>query len=66
MTAQDLVVIDAMRRFGGDFARTLAELATRADMENLQLIKATWPTYWANYADLAERDAARKAQRGQQ
>ena len=58
----DWEVLESMQMRGGLFVRTLATLCHRADPENLAKIKATWPEYWAEYAEMArfvkDRDAA--------
>ena len=45
----DLEIIKAMRRYGGGFASSLAEAASRADSENLRRIKAAFPELWNSY-----------------
>lgn len=47
----DYWTIEAMRKFGGSFVKTLAELASRADRQNLQKIKNAWPEYWEDYQE---------------
>ena len=39
MSSEDVEVINAMRRFGGGFVKTLAELAGRADDANLARVR---------------------------
>lgn len=48
------MVIETMRAYGGSFVSALAEAARRADSNNLQRIKNTWPDYWKQYANMAE------------
>ena len=50
-----LDVAGAMTTYGGGFVKALAECMRRADRENLQKIKDTWPEYWAEYKKHAER-----------
>jgi hypothetical protein len=57
-TEQDLKVIEAMKQYGGSFVKSLAEAATRADMQNLAKIKAAFPDYWKQYTDMADEPAA--------
>lgn len=57
----DADVIEAMHLYGGSFVRTLAELYDRGDEDNRARIKATWPEYFEEYADLARRQARREA-----
>lgn len=54
MKAEDLKVIEAMKKYGGSFASHLAQAASCADAENLEKIKATWPEYWQRYTEMAE------------
>lgn len=49
MNEQDFKIVEAMETYGGSFVRALAALCHRADPENLQRIKTTWPEYWADY-----------------
>lgn len=61
----DWDVVRTMERFGGSFVWTLAQLCHLADSDNLARIKAAWPEYWAEYAELAasvrRRDEAHAA-----
>ncbi len=57
----DHQIISAMRRFGGSFARALAEAWSMGDDDNRARIKATWPDLWEEYADLAKLHAERAA-----
>lgn len=41
--------IEAMSKYGGSFVKALAEMARRADPQNLAKIKAAWPEYWTEY-----------------
>lgn len=50
----DYAVIRTMEMFGGGFVQTLAQLCHRADPDNLARIKAAWPEYWAEYAEVAK------------
>ncbi len=49
----DAQVIDAMMERGGSFVSALGQAARRADSENLQRIKVTWPEYWEAYTLVA-------------
>jgi hypothetical protein len=55
----DSLVMLAMQAMGGRFVQQLGRLCERADPINLAKIKATWPEYWEEYADLAKRQAER-------
>jgi hypothetical protein len=50
----DYEVVRAMHTYGGHFTRILAELCDRADPVNLAKIKATWPEYWQEYAEMSD------------
>ena len=50
----DWEVVKAMSVYGGSFVQVLAELCNKADPENLKRIKATWPEYWQEYAEMSE------------
>lgn len=60
----DWDVVRTMERFGGSFVRALAQCCHAADPVNLAKIKATWPEYWAEYAEMSvlvkERDEAQR------
>lgn len=48
----DYDVIQCMYRYGGGFVRTLAQLFEKGDPENQRRIKAAWPEYWQQYAEM--------------
>ena len=51
MSGADYKVIENMHLFGGSFVYALARAATKADTENLEKIKTTWPDIWEKYAN---------------
>jgi hypothetical protein len=55
----DEPVLEAMERFGGSFIQALAACYRRADDGNRGTLKTAFPTYWAQYAELAERQRDR-------
>ena len=55
MKHEDWRVLQAMHTYGGGFVRKLADAAFSADEENLRRLKATWPEYWREYEQLADR-----------
>lgn len=57
----DWEIVRTMERFGGSFVRTLGQLCHLADPDNLQRIKAAWPEYWLEYAEMAEQVKQRDA-----
>lgn len=65
MNDEDSEIIMAMQTYGGSFVLALAELATRADPENLRRIKEAWPESWDEYKRLAKlaRDRANKVRK---
>jgi hypothetical protein len=48
----DYEIVNAMARYGGSFARAVAEAASRADPANLAKLKAAFPDLWDTYAEL--------------
>jgi hypothetical protein len=58
-TPDDYAVSLAMKAMGGSFVQQLGRLCDYADRDNIARIKATWPEYWAEYSDLAKRQAER-------
>lgn len=60
-TKDDVQVIQMMRRFGGSFARALAEACVCADDANLAKIRAAFPELWREYAELRQQRAERSA-----
>jgi hypothetical protein len=64
MSPEDLRVQAAMSMYGGSFVQALAEAFVCADLENRRRIKATWPEYWEQYTNLAERHAEREKSKG--
>jgi hypothetical protein len=46
--------IEAMRRFGGTFVASLGETMARADLMNLDKLKAAFSQEWAHYGRMAE------------
>lgn len=51
----DKKTIETMMEYGGSFVRKLGAAALVADSDNLAKIKATWPDYWAQYAQMAKQ-----------
>lgn len=51
----DFEVVQCMHRYGGSFVRHLAELCEKADPVNFAKIKACWPDYWQQYAEMVPR-----------
>lgn len=49
----DQQVIDAMIKYGGNFAKALALAARAADDDNLLRIKNTWCLIWGHHKELA-------------
>ena len=60
MNDQD--VVNAMRVYGGNFIRHLAETFLAADSYNQQRIKAAFDREWRHYAALAEEAAHQRRQ----
>jgi pyruvate/2-oxoacid:ferredoxin oxidoreductase beta subunit len=51
-----LKVAEAMETYGGSFVQALAVAIRRADSNNLQKIKETWPDYWKQYKETSEKE----------
>ena len=49
MTDEEMIVVDAMAKFGGSFVKSLAECFYRADPINFKKLKDTFPEYWEEY-----------------
>lgn len=49
------VVASAMIKYGGSFVENLGRALQCADMINTQKIRDTWPEYWQQYLEIAER-----------
>ena len=52
----DYPIIEAMKKYGGGFVKTLAELCWHADQENYRKIKKAWPEYFEQYAKMADQE----------
>lgn len=57
---EDHKVITAMHRYGGSFARALANLFERADPDNQHRIKEAFPSLWTEYERIAKEADANK------
>lgn len=55
MNDQDLKVIEAMETYGGSFVVALAQCFRRADRHNNIKLKHTFPEYWNQYTEMAEK-----------
>lgn len=53
----DYDTIQAMKKYGGGFVKSLAVCAEHADPTNLQKIKSTFVEYWAEYQKIGEMQA---------
>lgn len=51
---QKFEMIAAMRVFGGDFVKALAECFTRADHSNFQRLCNAFPEYVKQYSEMAK------------
>jgi hypothetical protein len=52
----DLLILNRMAAHGGSFVRRLGVAGQFADKDNLDVIKAGWPVYWANYRQMVVND----------
>jgi hypothetical protein len=62
MVPTDDEIADMMQWYGGGFVAKLGDLFQYASAENRAILKAAFPHYWAQYADLVilKADTARK------
>lgn len=49
MTIQDLRIIEAMSKYGGSFAKAVANAAKFADDNNYNTLKRSFPELWERY-----------------
>lgn len=54
MGDKDLDIIEAMEKYGGSFVSHLAAAAKHADSKNLAKLKAAFPEYWKQYAEMVD------------
>ena len=52
MTIQDLRIIEAMSKYGGSFAKAVANAAKFADDNNYNTLKRSFPELWERYEKL--------------
>lgn len=52
--ANDYQTFRVMAKFGGSFARAIAEAAQRADPQNLARLKSAFPELIQEYGEMAE------------
>jgi hypothetical protein len=46
-------VIDTMQKYGGSFAKAIAEAFRRADSENFKRLQDAFPELWEQYAQMS-------------
>ena len=56
MNLTDFETIKTMQQYGGSFAKALAFAAVKADAENLNKIKTTWPEMFQVYEMMARNE----------
>ena len=49
MTTQDFRIIEAMSKYGGSFAKSIANAAKLADDNNYNTLKQAFPELWERY-----------------
>ena len=49
MTIQDLRIIEALSKYGGSFAKAVANAAKFADDNNYNTLKRSFPELWERY-----------------
>lgn len=55
MTSAEHEVINAMERYGGSFVKALAKAFLSADNSNFAKLKAAFPEYYLEYAEMVEK-----------
>ena len=53
MKENEIVVVEAMEKYGGGFVKALAECFRRADHINLAILKTAFKHYWDEYEEIA-------------
>ena len=48
-------VANAMICYGGSFVCYLGQALQHADLDNQEKIKSTWPEYWKQYYEIAQK-----------
>ena len=56
MNLTDFETIKTMQQYGGSFAKALAFAAVKADAENFNKIKTTWPEMFQAYEMMARNE----------
>jgi hypothetical protein len=49
----DYATVEAMVRYGGSFVKALGQAWYAADSDNKSRLRAAFPEYWKQYADIA-------------
>ena len=49
MTDSEIIVVEAMEKYGGSFVKALAEAFWRADRANFYKLQAAFEEYWQEY-----------------
>ena len=60
LTRTDDEILTAMESHGGSFVQSLAQCCRRAGAINLAKLRAAFPEYWNEYAEVALRVARRR------
>lgn len=56
MNTKDFKILEAMQKFGGSFASSLAKTARLADLENYRKLKSAFPELWDQYALFVDKN----------
>ena len=51
MNEEQIIIVDKMAKYGGSFAKTLAECFYRLDGNNFRKLRAVFPEYWKEYSE---------------
>lgn len=55
MSKKELEVIEAMRTYGGSFAKSLGATMILADLENFRRLRTAFPEIWGDYEMMVDR-----------
>ena len=54
MEGKEMLVMEAMERYGGSFVKSLATCLRLADHVNFKKLKETFPEFWNQYSHMAK------------
>jgi len=54
MSEEEIIVVDAMKHYGGSFVKALSECFYRADRKNFLKLRTIFSEYWDQYEKMAK------------